>query len=48
MLLLASMCRSCMLKLPCAPLQAASDDAIPQADPEVAEEGQLLMRNYAR
>ena len=48
MLLLASMCRSCILKLPWAPVQAASDDAIPQADPEVAKDGQLLMRNYAR
>ena len=48
MLLLASMCRSCMLKLPWASVQAASDDAIPQADPEVAEDWQLLMRNNAR
>ena len=47
MLLLASARRSCMLKLPCAPVQAASDDAIPQADPEVAEDGQLLMRHHA-
>ena len=45
MLLLASMCGSCVLKLPWAPVQAASSDAILQADPEVAEDGQLLMHH---